>query len=765
MNEANSGAPPTRVSSPDQCLERLWQQGQRPGLRDFLATAGELSLPQLAAVLAVDQWQRWQHGERIAAEAYLRDYPALLGDVERALELVYGEFLLRQKLGEAPQPEEYLQRFPQYADRLRLQFQMSRILNDPESAGSPSASQVSRESPAAGPPEAKTGLLRPSGVRRMDALCVRFEKAWQTGQRPRIEEYLREVPAQARSEVLRELLGLELDYRRQASETLDSEEFRQRFPEYAEVIRLVFAGSGRQEQSAPTLLPSRAWGTSPALEGEWIGKYRVVERLGQGGQAEVFRALHPQLPGRDVVIKWPCQPLSQAAQQLLLAEGRILARLDDPGLVRIYDVDMHEGRPFVVMEYVAGRTLQQQIRDGLPAPRKAATLTAQLAHTLAHVHGQGVCHRDLKPANILIDTAGRPRLVDFGLALLDQPWDQPKRRSREVSGTFQYMAPEQANGQTERIGPRTDVFGLGAVLYALLTGRPPYQGEDIQTVWEQARNGGITPPRQLNPRVPRALERICLKAMAAQPEQRYASAGELEAALQRYLRRRMVAAILAGLVLVLAVVIGLVRFLPGPAEKLSGELIVRVWSPKGDNSKRGLRVDDPLSGALPVRNQELVHLEARLNRPAYIYLLGVDAEGKVDTFYPWGRNDNLATPPPGQKPRPVVHSPEQWDKGWEAMGKSGLETVLLLARPTPLPAEAKLAAVVGRLPPTPFNNPQEVAVRGFDLDQPLDAVYVGFNRGFGKTPAEIDDPLLQLMERLRPHFEVIRAVRFAHQGE
>jgi hypothetical protein len=168
---------------------------------------------------------------------------------------------------------------------------------------------------------------------------------------------------------------------------------------------------------------------------------------------------------------------------------------------------------------------------------------------------------------------------------------------------------------------------------------------------------------------------------------------------------------------------------------------------------------------LPVRNGEWVHLKAVLNQPAYVYLLWVEPDGKVEMYYPWSRYDTVDTPPPLQTPRQELDSPEERSKGWPMEGKSGLETILLLARREPLGREVKLGQVIGRLPPAPFAHPQEVVVRGFDHGQPVDALYVGLNRGGGKEAQEMDHPLLQSMERLREHFDLVRAVRFAHQGD
>jgi hypothetical protein len=334
------------------------------------------------------------------------------------------------------------------------------------------------------------------------------------------------------------------------------------------------------------------------------------------------------------------------------------------------------------------------------------------------------------------------------------------------------MSPEQAEGRTDAGGPAADVFGLGGILYNLVTGRPPFQGDTVAEVLEQARQGQVLPPRQLNRRVPRALERICLKALAADPRQRYLTAAALRDDLRRYLcrprRLALAGGALAALLLAGLCVWQLRRDAGSPAPPLSGELIVRLWSPDG-RRKRALRVDE--LGALPARSQERVVVEARLNQPAYVYLLWLDGGGETSPLYPW--NDvliehDLAARPPERPPQAVVYSPTggpgDKPKGWPLDAHDGLETVLLLARRTPLPADVDLAKVVGRLPRMPLRDGGEFGVRGFDEGQPVDFLNVGENRGLEREAAAIDDPLLGLMQRLREHFEVIRAVRFAHQG-
>ena len=165
---------------------------------------------------------------------------------------------------------------------------------------------------------------------------------------------------------------------------------------------------------------------------------------------------------------------------------------------------------------------------------------------------------------------------------------------------------------------------------------------------------------------------------------------------------------------------------------------------------------------MPVRNGEQIHLEARLNQPACIYLIWIDGQGVVDPLYPWDRSFQSM---PAHQPVQDVHSPVQGDSGWPVNGPSGLETALLLVRRTPLPPETDLAAMIGKVKPAPLRNPLECAVFRLDAGQPAVAVVLEQHRGLGRDAKKIDEQLLQLMERLRPHFEMIRAVRFAHEGE
>jgi serine/threonine-protein kinase len=273
-----------------------------------------------------------------------------------------------------------------------------------------------------------------------------------------------------------------------------------------------------------------------------LDRYTIGTVLGVGGMSVVYKATDDKFdPPRPVAIKLISAEVLLAggpkAREHFKDEANALAQLKDPRFVPIYDTGEWGLHPFLVMELVEGRSLESRAEARMP-PREAAALVASLAGAMSHAHALHIVHRDLKPANVLIDAAGRPRLVDFGLALTDRPWGEADRGEGEVAGTFEYMAPEQANGETGRIGHQTDVFGLGAILYTLLTGRPPYQGADWKATWKQARRAQVTPPRKLNPYLDADLQAVCLKCLDKDPAGRYPSAEELAKDLERWLDGR-----------------------------------------------------------------------------------------------------------------------------------------------------------------------------------------------------------------------------------
>ncbi|HEY7308327.1 MAG TPA: protein kinase [Gemmataceae bacterium] len=283
-----------------------------------------------------------------------------------------------------------------------------------------------------------------------------------------------------------------------------------------------------------------------------IPGYEILSFQGKGGMGVVYKALQISL-NRIVALKMILSHrlADPDARTRFNVEARTVARLDHANIVHIWDHGAHDDRPYLSLEFVEGGSLADQTKGVAWPPRKAATLTAVLADAVEHAHQQGVVHRDLKPANVLLTVGGVPKIADFGLARSMQADAAGLTQAGDLVGTPAYMTPEQAEGRHEAVGRETDVFGLGTILYELLTGRPPYQGGTVKQVIEQAQQGWMRTPRQLQPRIPRALERICLKALATDPRQRYATAAALAADLRRYLRqpvrRAVTAAVSMGL--------------------------------------------------------------------------------------------------------------------------------------------------------------------------------------------------------------------------
>jgi serine/threonine protein kinase len=263
--------------------------------------------------------------------------------------------------------------------------------------------------------------------------------------------------------------------------------------------------------------------------------YELYEVLGSGGMGIVYKA-HQKSMNRTVAIKMVLAGGSCSTADLVRfrSEAETVARLKHPNIVQIHEVGQHEGQPYLALEYVDAGNLSQSLNGNPVSPAKSARLVLTLADAVQHAHEQGVVHRDLKPANILLAADGTPRITDFGLAKrLDHESDQT--RTGTVKGTPNYMAPEQALGRVSEIGPATDVYSLGVILYEMLTGRVPFSGETILETLEQVRTFDPVPPRQLVPKVPRSLETICLKCLAKAPARRYSSAHALAEDLQAYL--------------------------------------------------------------------------------------------------------------------------------------------------------------------------------------------------------------------------------------
>ncbi len=297
----------------------------------------------------------------------------------------------------------------------------------------------------------------------------------------------------------------------------------------------------------------------PAIP-QFVAGYEILGVLGEGGMGVVYKA-RQVAPNRLVALKMMRVRFAGPEEDLarFRSEAKALGRLKHPNIVQIIEGGEHAGLPFFTLELVEGGSLDSRLGGSPLDSASAARLVRTLARAVQYAHEQGIVHRDLKPANILLGMAstgsvagqgaelGLPKITDFGLAkcLHDAP-GQPTQTGA-ILGTPSYMAPEQAGGHAREVGPWTDVYALGAILYELLTGRPPFKGATVTDTLEQVRSQDPVPPRRLQPKVPRDLETICLKCLQKDPGRRYSRAADLAADLGRYLQGEPIRARPAGL--------------------------------------------------------------------------------------------------------------------------------------------------------------------------------------------------------------------------
>jgi serine/threonine-protein kinase len=343
---------------------------------------------------------------------------------------------------------------------------------------------------------------------------------------------------------IQELLDEMLDSERSAEEVCAGcpellPEIRQRWSQIRRLddqLKALFP-TPTDEPGATIIYPWRLTTELPRIPG-----YEVEAVLGHGGMAVVYKARHLRL-NRPIALKMLLAGAYAAPHELarFQLEAEVVGSLRHPNIVHIYDVGDHEGRPYFTMELVEGGSLAQKLA-GMPQPAsQAAALVATLALAVEVAHGRGIIHRDLKPANVLVAEDGTLKIGDFGLARRVEG-DAGLTRSGARIGTPSYMAPEQAGGKTRMIGPATDLYALGAILYEMLTGRPPFRSETAsETEWQVITEEAV-PPSRLNARVPRDLETICLKCLHKEPRRRYATARALADDLERFQRGESIAA-------------------------------------------------------------------------------------------------------------------------------------------------------------------------------------------------------------------------------
>ncbi len=274
----------------------------------------------------------------------------------------------------------------------------------------------------------------------------------------------------------------------------------------------------------------------------YFGDYEVQEELGRGGMGVVYKARQLSL-NRPVALKViKAGVLADAADlRRFKNEAEAVALLDHPGIVPVYEVGEHDGQRYFSMKLVEGSNLAERLNSFKDYPKAAATLLAESAEAVHHAHMRGILHRDLKPANVLVDAEGRPHVTDFGLAKRVEA-DIEMTVSGAILGTPAYMSPEQAVGHRGTITTATDIYGLGAILYALLTGKSPFSGDSVMETLDAVRNQPPEPPTKLNVHTPRDLETICLKCLEKDPRRRYSSAQALADDFRAWLDSRPISA-------------------------------------------------------------------------------------------------------------------------------------------------------------------------------------------------------------------------------
>jgi CHASE1-domain containing sensor protein len=403
------------------------------------------------------------------------------------------------------------------------------------------------------------------------------QERWRRGERVLVEAYLAgQDHLRDDSEAVLELILHEVLLRRQRGESAALSEYQQRFPHLAGSLAIQFEVERAIEGDSltpPTLMPqldarppamvpprtpllaatartgadlvarspSRRDDHSPADDpspgvssARKIPGYEILSELGRGGMGVVYRARHLRL-NRVVALKMVLSGGHATAEERVrfLAEAEAIAAVRHPGIVQVFDFGTHDGLSFLSLELCPGGSLAGKVAGTPLAPQEAARLVEQVARAVQAAHEKGIIHRDLKPGNVLLAEDGSPKVTDFGLAKRVEV-GTGLTLTGAVLGTPSYIAPEQALGRKD-VGPAADVYALGAILYELLTGRPPFKAATTLDTLNQVLSEEPVPPRRRNAAVPRDLETVCLKCLAKEPEQRYASAAALAEDLGRWL--------------------------------------------------------------------------------------------------------------------------------------------------------------------------------------------------------------------------------------
>jgi serine/threonine protein kinase len=494
----------------------------------------------------------------------------------------------------------------------------------------------------------------------------------------------------------------------------------------------------------PAANPARE---SPIPISSIIDRYVVVANLGSGGQADVYRVIDPNL-GRQLVLKLSrhASNPNDARRELQLAEGRLLADLDHPGIVRVFDVGVYHDRPYLVLEYVAGRNLEQTYAANSPLAEEAARLVSEVASAVAYAHRRGIVHGDITPRNILIDVDGHARLIDFGLSKFEDAWGE---RQSISGGTPEFLPPESisVDNRLQRTGPAGDVFGLAAALYWLLTGQPPFPGATNTEILQKVKRCAIDFDALRNAKVPGRIARICQQALNADPSNRPTAQileQQLRIAVRPRVTRWVVATVVGLLLLATSLFVWQFEFTDSPPDDNAN--VIHSSPNISVFREDGIRI---LSNELPLRSGDRIAVWCNLSRGKQAVLVWFNAAGEVKQLEPIrdvvGKLDRLVYPAPRRSFS--LESPEGTEMFFFCRGEAISEQELKACFP--------IGSVAPKLPEYNWLILQrsEVKVEGRLKD------------GIPDEIGQIEGTMKEIDRQLRRHFEGVSGIAFPHRRE
>ncbi len=520
-------------------------------------------------------------------------------------------------------------------------------------------------------------------LRRVDAVCLRFEDCWLSGQRPELETFLSEFHGEERQALLAELLLQEWNYRRQRGEVFSQEEYTRRFAPLADVVVRAWEQWQEHDGGALSTVAPEALQTMPGLAPppptRLLPDYEEFSLVGKGGMGEVHRAFDPRLKRWVAIKQVGLDQITPARLAAFQREAEALAKLQHPHIVKVHDCVECDGYPVLVMEYIACGSLEERLHGPISA-EVSARLIAILAWAVHAAHQKGIVHRDLKPANVLMDDlvagnpgnvlGGFPKISDFGLAML--AGDATAHvLSGAVVGTPAYMSPEQAAGRTREVGPKTDVWALGVILYRCLTGSLPFVGDTVLDTLNRIKTMKLAPLKEKRPDVPTELVEICMSCLQKDPARRPTAAalaarlGQLAGGPTQVIettdekkprqRSRWMAwsALAAGLVAMPVLGVALWLHRSGPVDvprkglPLKADVTITQWDDEKDRPPTALGYLGRTVFQMPFNAR--VTVAVKLSEPCHAYLLALNPNGgKPQLLWPAnaeGKPDDTVVPP------------------------------------------------------------------------------------------------------------------------